>query len=74
MANLNSTLSNIKRFEGSISDNTNKLTKALNDVVSKQNEIKIAQLLLKLPNEFLDYAILLLNELNLIIDTVTFVN
>jgi len=72
MANLNSTLSNIKRFEGSISDNINKLAKALNDVVSKQNEIKIAQLLLKFHNEFLDYAILLLNELNLIIDTVTF--
>ena len=35
MANLNSTLSNIKRFEGSIGDNINKLAKGLNDVVSK---------------------------------------
>ena len=61
MANLNSTLSNIKWFEGSISDNINKLAKALNDIASKQNEIKIAQLLLKFHNEFLDYGILLLN-------------
>lgn len=72
MNNLNETLSKFKRFEDSVSTNLQLLEKKLNEVISNQNEEKLTNLALQLHAQFLDYAIILQEETDTILNAINF--
>lgn len=72
MSNLNRTLNKFKSFESSVEQNLHKLELFVNSVSQKVNQQIVNQQLLLLSQQFLEYAILLSNELEVILETINF--
>lgn len=72
MQNLNATLSKFRGFESSITQNLNTLEKKTNQIITQENENKISALALQLHAQFIEYAIVLEEETNTILNAINF--